>query len=151
MNKPAKTLNKVERVFHTWDKWESFHYGFYNSNPPEGISKKQAEQLYFELLSSTEQFGSVLEKIIVDWPNSCEHNLTNRTLNRIAWMGQAALAYKYNIPAHFRGGFNLLSPEQQHAANLTALKYINKWMVAKGYPELSLDEAQESTVKQSLY
>lgn len=144
-------MKKMERIFHTWDKWESFHYRFFDNNPPDGMSKKEAERLYFELLSNTQEFGRVLSEIIKAWPNSCEHNLTNKTLNRIAWMGQAALAYKFKIPAQFRGGYNLLSKEQQAAADAEALKWINIWMEQQGYPPLEPDIAEAATVKQTLY
>ena len=36
-----------------------------------------------------------LEKqtVIVEWVNSCEHYLSNFAMNRIAWVGQAAMCY----------------------------------------------------------
>lgn len=142
---------EMKRIFHTWDKWESFYYRFFDNNPPEGISKTDAEKLYQELLSNPEEFGNVLAKVITEWPNSCEHNLTNKTLNRIAWMGQAALAYKYKIPAAFRGGYNLLTKDQQKAADDVALKYINIWMERQGYPPVESEIAAASNVKQALY
>lgn len=144
-------MRPMERIYHTWDKWESFPAGFFNNNPPEGMSKKEAEQLYFELLSDSAEFARVLERIIVEWPYACEHNLTNKTLNRIAWMGQAALAYKYNIPAQFRGGYNLLTKQQQAEADSVALKYINIWMERQGYPPVEPEVAEAAHVKQSLY
>jgi hypothetical protein len=144
-------MRKMERIYHTWDKWESFYAGFFNNNPPEGISKQQAEKLYYELLSNPEEFASVLEKIITEWPNSCEHNLTNKTLNRIAWMGQAALAYKHGIPAQFRGGYNLLSKDQKSTADAIAFKYINIWMYKQGYPFIEEENAEAANVKQALY
>lgn len=144
-------MKQMERIFHTWDKWESFYSGFFDNNPPAGISKSEAESLYHKLLSDPVEFANVLEKVIVEWPYSCEHNLTNKTLNRIAWMGQAALAYKYKIPAHFRGGYNLLTKDQQQAADNVALKYINLWMERNGYPPVEPEIAEAVNVKQSLY
>lgn len=144
-------MRKMERIYHTWDKWESFYSGFFNVNPPKGLTKKDCERLYFELLSDPEEFGRVLGRVIEEWPYSCEHNLTNKTLNRIAWMGQAALSYKYQIPAMFRGGYNLLSKEQQKTADEVALKYINIWMERQGYPSVEPEIAEAAHVKQSLY
>lgn len=141
----------LERIYHTWEKWESFRSGFFDNNPPEGISKSDAEQLYYKLLSDPVAFADALANILVEWPYSCEHNLTNKTLNRIAWMGQAALAYVYKIPAHFRGGYNLLTKEQQQAADAVALKYINIWMQSQGYPLVEPEVAEAANVKQSLY
>jgi hypothetical protein len=144
-------MRKMERIYHTWDKWESFYHGFFDNNPPTGISKKQAERLYYELLSDPAEFSHVLERVIEEWPYSCEHNLTNKTLNRIAWMGQAALAYKYKIPAQFRGGYNLLTKQQQRTADDVALKYINVWLARQGYPSIEYDAAEAVDVKQALY
>ena len=142
---------EMKRIYHTWDKWESFYSGFFNTKPPKGITPKQAEEKYRELLSDPEEFARICARIIEEWPYSCEHNLTNKTLNRIAWMGQAALAYKHNIPAQFRGGYNLLTKEQQQKADEIALKYINIWMERQGYPQLTMEVAQAKSVKQSLY
>lgn len=145
------SVREMVRIYHTWDKWESFHYGFFGNTAPDGMTKDEAEQLYFELLSNDNEFGNVLEKVISEWPFSCEHNLTNDKLNRIAWMGQAALAYKYKIPACFRGGYNRLSPEQQQSADNVALTYINKWLDSHGYPLMDAPKAKASDVKQHLY
>ena len=62
-------------------------------------------------------------------------------MNRIAYLGQASVCYAKGIPAVFRGGFSLLTDEQQLAANKLALKYLNKWLVENGRKEVTLDEA----------
>lgn len=143
--------NTMKRVYHTWDKWESFHYNFFGNTAPNGIKKPDAEKLYYTLLSDIPEFERIMDLILEEWPLSCEHNLTNPTLNRIAWMGQASLAYKYKIPSGFRGGFNLLTQEQQKAANSSALKYINKWMEKSNYPPIEEKLAAATDVKQPLY
>jgi len=136
----------MKRILHTWDKWECYPAGFYEDNPPNGISKDEAIQIYIDLLSNIELFGSVLEKVITEWKNSCEHYLTNERMNRIAWLGQAALVYKYHIPACFRVGFHLLTKEQQKKADEKALEYLNIWMERKGEKSLTMEEAQSKTV-----
>lgn len=144
-------MKEMKRIYHPWDKWESFNAGFFNTTPPNGMKKDQAENMYQILLSDSNEFSIICQKIIKEWPYSCEHNLTNITLNRIAWMGQAALAYKYNIPASFRGGYNLLSVEQQKRADEVALKYINEWMTMNNYPLLTMDMALAKSSKQVVY
>lgn len=142
---------EMKRIFHTWDYWESYWAGFFETKPPKGMSKKEAEQIYADFLRDTDAFSEALENILEKWPYSCEHNLTNEKLNRVAWMGQAALAYKHNIPAHCRSGFRLLTEEEQKAADAVALKYINRWMRKQGYPELSEAQAKATTFKAELY
>ncbi len=135
----------MERIFHTWEKWECYPAGFYEDKPPAGLEPEDCERIYRDFLSNTEDFGRALEKIITEWKFSCEHYLTNQNMNRIAWLGQAALAHRYGIPSRFRGGYNLLSPEQQRAADDKALEYLNKWMAARGEPALTMEDVQSRT------
>lgn len=66
-------------------------------------------------------------------------------MNRIAWMGQASLCYKYKIPARYRGGYHLLTDEQKRDADLAALEVINEWMVNQGYPLMTIEEIESKT------
>lgn len=136
----------MQRIYHTWEKWECYPAGFYEDNPPNGMTKDKAIQKYVDLLTDIELFESVLEKVIAEWKNSCEHYLTNERMNRIAWLGQAALAYEYHIPACFRVGYHLLSEEQRRKADESALKYLNKWLELYGEDPLTMEEAQSKTI-----
>lgn len=135
----------MERIFHTWDKWECYPAGFYEVRPPKGMTKEECEEAYRALLSDEEAFADALSKIMVEWKHSCEHYLTNDRMNRIAWMGQAALAYVHGIPSMFRGGYNLLTEEEKARADAVALEYINKWMVSRGEEELTPDTIKSRT------
>ncbi len=130
------------RIYHTWDKWECYDAGFHGTTPPKGMSKEDAEEKYKELLSDCGLFAEILEKVIVEWKHSCEHNLTNESMNRIAWLGQAALAYELSIPSCFRGGYNLLTKEQQEAADATAIIYLNKWLIVNGRDAIEVESAK---------
>ena len=128
------------RIFHTFDKWECHKAGFYENVVP-GKTKEECENEYAEMLSNENEFREALQGVIDNWKHSCEHYLTNKAMNRIAWMGQAALTYKRSIPSTFRSGFSLLTEEQQKKANNIALEYINKWMEDRGRDILTLKEA----------
>ncbi|MFB5624636.1 MAG: IbrB-like domain-containing protein, partial [Nitrosopumilus sp.] len=95
------------RIFHTFDKWECHKAGFYASKK-DGMTADECEQAYADFLSDTNLFASVLENVISEWVNSCEHYLTNRAMNRIAWLGQAAICYHSGIPSKFCSGYNRL-------------------------------------------
>ena len=92
------------RVFHTWEKWECFKAGFYEDRPPKGMTLDQGEEKYREFLSDLNAFESALQAITAEWKYSTEHYLTNDRMNRIAWLGQAAMAYAYGIPSCCRSG-----------------------------------------------
>jgi ParB-like chromosome segregation protein Spo0J len=138
-----KTINTSDenRVFHTFDKWECFAAGFYETAPPKGMTKTQCEEEYAKFLSDDKLFRKTLKKVTTEWVHSCEHYLTNDSMNRIAWLGQASLCYAKKIPAAFRGGFHLLTEEDQLRANTTALEFLNKWLTLHKMKELTLDEA----------
>jgi hypothetical protein len=140
----------VERIYHTWDKWECYPAGFFEVRAPKGMTEQDCHEMYKELLLDIPEFKRIMILIVSEWPISCEHNLTNDRMNRIAWLGQSALCYKHKIPAKFRGGYHLLSKEAQIAADEAALEIINLWMESKGY-ELQTPETIKSKTEADLY
>lgn len=132
--------NDPERIFHTWEKWECHKAGFYASKK-EGMTAEQCENAYADFLSNDDKFRNALEGVLNEWINSCEHYLTNKAMNRIAWLGQAAMCYATGIPSKFCSGFNLLTNEQQEIANNTALEYLNKWMQKYNRSSVTMEEA----------
>lgn len=130
-----------DRIFHTFDKWECQKAGFYENHPPDGMTKDECESIYAKLLTNDEYFRSSIEGVFKDWKHSCEHYLTNKAMNRLAWIGQAALCYSEGIPSAFRSGFSLLSKKQQKHANEIAYEYLNKWLKQNGLKEVSFDDA----------
>ncbi len=137
-----RTLNTDDenRIFHTYDKWECQKAGFYQ-NTKDGISKADGEEAYRVFLSDIPRFSAALDGVLSEWKNSCEHYLTNSAMNRVAWLGQAAMCYATGIPSAFRSGFFLLTDEQQDAANHAALAALNKWLAANGREPVTMDEA----------
>lgn len=116
----------MTRVYHPWSKWEDFRHGFYGG---KDYPKDGTLELYAGLLRDTTRFETALKTIISEWKYSCEHNLTNEAMNRIAYLGQASCALVYNVPHNVcMGGFNLLTSDEQIAANALAEKYLNLWL-----------------------
>ena len=140
--------NDEKRIFHTYDKWECYKAGFYKNNHPK-LTKEECEEEYRKFLSNEKEFKKALNGVIKKWKNSCEHYLSNQSMNRIAWLGQASLCYAKGIPAVFRGGFNLLTEKQQSKANNIALIYLNKWLIKNKFTKVNLEEAmtdRQSTI-----
>lgn len=136
----AANTNDENRIFHTYDKWECYKAGFYATSK-KGMTSTQCEESYRDFLSDSNKFSEALEHVITEWKHSCEHYLTNSAMNRIAWLGQAAMCYATGIPAVFRGGFNLLTKDQQEEANKVALIYLNKWLKNNNRSEVTMEEA----------
>ena len=134
------------RIFHTWDKWECYPAGLYDKKPKDkSLSDDDCRNEYASFLRDLEAFEIALSHVITEWTNSCEHYLTNESMNRIAWLGQASMCYAKSIPAVFKGGFVRLSEQEQEDANLLALKYLNKWLVRNNRDVLTNEQAQSKT------
>lgn len=136
--------NDEGRIFHTFDKWECATAGFYESTAPNGMKADDCKNAYRDLLSNIDDFEGALNRVITEWKNSCEHYLTNSAMNRIAWLGQASLCIAKGIPAEFRGGYGLLTEDQQLAADEAALRALNRWMLANEREEVSMADANPS-------
>lgn len=128
------------RVFHTWDKWECYRHGFY-AERPVGITHEEGEEKYREFLSDLSRFAAALEVVTSQWKHSCEHYLTNDRMNRIAWLGQAAVCQAMGIPSACRGGYHRLSEAEKKAADDLALEYLNKWLVTNGRATVDFESA----------
>lgn len=137
-----RTVNTSDesRVFHTFDKWECHKAGFY-ATTKDGMTKAQCEEAMRDLLADIPRFKQALHAVVTEWKHSCEHYLTNASMNRIAWLGQAATCYALGIPAVYRGGFYLLTERQQKAADKAALTALNQWLKANGRKSVDMEEA----------
>lgn len=132
--------NDKNRIFHTYDKWECAKCGFYKSKH-EKYSHEECEIIFANFLKDISLFEKTLQKVITEWKYSCEHYLTNKSMNRIAWLGQASVCYEKKIPAIYCSGWNMLSEKEKILANNVALKYLNIWLVKNNREEIGIDEA----------
>jgi len=130
----------VNRIFHPYQDWELINYNFYG-NEHLKWSKLQCEYKYKEILGDIDLFKETMQNLSNDCPKSCEHNLTNRSMNRIAFLGQASVAYKYKIPCIYSSGFQLLTDEEKIAANNAAFEFLNNWLTDRGLEKVTLADA----------
>lgn len=138
-----------KRIYHTWDKWECYPAGFYEGQLT-GKTDEECREMYRAFLSDLTRFGIALNRVLSEWANSCEHYLTNESMNRIAWLGQASACIDIGIPSKYRSGYFLLTDEQQKQADLLALEYLNRWLLSKGFDPVDLEGAGVKT-KVNLY
>jgi len=146
----AGNTNDPNRIFHTYDKWECHKAGFYKSNK-DGWTKEQCEEEFIRILSDQNLFSEILNKLIREWKYSCEHYLTNKSMNRIAWLGQAAVCYHSGVPSKFSSSWFDIDKQTRNKANNTALKYLNKWMLINNFEESNIEEASSIGRQIELY
>jgi hypothetical protein len=115
----------MNRIHHPWHLWEDYKYNFYDNSTLD----KEAVNKSVYVLKNLHVFEKALKHIINNWKYSCEQNLTNENLNKIAYLGQASCAYLYNIPQTITmKAWSELTKEEQENANNLALKYLNIWL-----------------------
>lgn len=121
----------MERIFHSWDKWEDYRHNFYGG-VVDDWERDNTLELYASLLRDLPRFEAALKIIISEWKYSCEHNLSNESMNRVAYLGQAACALVYKVPhSNSMGGYNLLTDQEKAAADAMAQKYLDLWLAGR--------------------
>lgn len=118
----------MRRVWHPYWDWECWRAGFFANSAPKGYTPETAKIAYCDFLADVKLFESAMRRVELEWPNSCDHFLTNDNINRIAWLGQAAMCIHTGVPSAFRGGFKMLDAKQQRAANNAAGRFLLQWI-----------------------
>ncbi len=139
-----------DRILYTYDKWECYKAGLYESKK-EGMSHDECEDEFKRVLSNQDVFAKALDKLIIEWKFSCEHYLTNKSMNRIAWLGQAAVCYNSGVPSRYSSSWFDISEKDRDEANETALIYLNKWLSNNNMSLVDYKEAANIGKQVELY
>lgn len=114
----------IKPMYHPYWLWEETKYNMWGGVDDRDIFLKKA----IEFTGNHVLYGSWMEKVIHEWKYSCEHNLSNITQNRKAWLGHAACAFAMGCPEDIvREAWWHLTEEQRVLANAQAEKFINQW------------------------
>lgn len=117
-----KTL--INQVYHPYWLWEEVAHNMWGSVENNEDYLERAITFTGDHIL----YGSWMKKVVDDWPYSCEHNLSNITQNRKAWLGRAACAYAFGCPEDIvRQAWWHLTDEQRTLANIQAENNIKIW------------------------
>jgi len=86
----------MKRIYHPYTLWEDYKAGFYGNC--SGDEKKIKSEKVIEMFSSPELTREFMLLVIEKWKYSCEHNLTNESMNKIAYLGQGACCLFGGVP-----------------------------------------------------
>lgn len=115
----------MKRIYHHWERWECVKAGMYETSV---LHVTDAMADYAGFLRDIPRFEAALDRVLNEWPISCEQFLSNDSMNRIAWLGQAAMCIDTGVPRIFRAGFMLLSRDEQRTANAVAARALDRWV-----------------------
>jgi len=80
-------INPIYKPF--WE-WECFQNGMY-----ENIVLRENIENAKKLLCNKNEFKKYCLCVLDEWSNSVNHHLSQKTINKQAYLGQAACCYKY--------------------------------------------------------
>lgn len=115
---------RLERIYHPYWDWEEIDSNMW------GVVENRARylKLAIEFTGNHKTYGRFMRKVAEKWRFSCENALTDRTINRKAWIGHAACAMALGCPEDItREAWKELSCEQQLLANKEAERAIQAW------------------------
>lgn len=132
----------MKQFYTHYENWECWQNGLYRPGSNEYLINQSAN-----LLSSPNLFVSEMLKMAESWPNTTRQHLTNKNINRRAFLGRATSCFYCgaNIDC-VRIAWASLSEQQKLKANEAADKFVflfEQKYFSKG--QLSLFKHKEST------
>lgn len=117
----------MQQKFVHYTLWEDF------LNDMWRVSKNDIELFLdkaIEFTGNDELYGKAMLRVIVEWPLTCLHNLSNIGINRRAFVGHAACSLEFNCPEIItRMAWSRLTDEQRIKANHKADLAIAQWEI----------------------
>jgi len=122
-------LNNSNRIWHPYWKWEEASHNMWGS-----VNQRDHYlRLAITFTGNAQLYGECMMHVANEWQYSCEHNLTDRSLNRQAWIGHAACALAFRCPEDIvRTAWSRLTEQQQIEANAKADTAIRYWECQRG-------------------
>ena len=125
----------MNRVYVNYHLLEEVKCGMWSDTK----DRKKQLKLAVNLLSDQMSLGNAMMKVVREWRQSCLNSLTDDFLNKRAWIGQAACAYKHNIPEDItRKAWGEINKNERTLANKQADRAIEYWYYHNNYKSKTL-------------
>jgi len=114
---------EVKRVYTPYWEWEDWINGMYGD-----LLIDQDELLRF--MSDLNKFGSAMQEVSNEWPRAMLNSLTNKSINRVAFLGQCGCCYKILATSkQTKSAWKLLTNDTLTKANIIAQQIIDRWTI----------------------
>ena len=135
----------MERIFHPYWLWEDHINGFYET---DNKNKNDKIKSVLKLFSSEYLTRKYMDLVLIEWVYSCEHNLTNPNLNKVAYIGQAACCLFDNVPSLVTmNAWKMVDVYDRIRSDEIANQTINKWIQNQKSRNISKNGNQEAIQK----
>jgi len=116
----------MNQKWHPWHLWEDHQHGFYDNT--SGKKKKELSTQVTALFCDIDRLKQAMLDVVLNWPYSMEHNLTNSNLNHVAYVGQCAACLSVGAPATVTmETWSTLKKPSQEAADAAAVAALSEW------------------------
>lgn len=130
-------------MYHHYEKWEDFKSGMWRKET-KAYGERELPNV-IEFTGNHILYGNAMLRVVTEWKISCEHNLSNASINRKAWIGHAACCIEKGYPEYLvRVAWGLLTEQQRVDANKRADYAIQKWVA-------DFNEKKSNTIQLSLW
>lgn len=127
-----------ERVYFHYEQLEEWRAGMWRI--VRGDERMTNARNAADLMRQPEAFKAAMARALTEWPNSCLHNLSADSVNKIAWLGHAGNCLGVGSPEeNTRIGWHMLNQAEQDEANRVAAEVLALWNPT--YRQLELDYA----------
>ena len=116
----------MKRIYHPHTVLEEVKAGMWRIT--SSAERNEYAQKASELMNDTQAFENAMRKASLEWRFSCEHNLTELSMNRVAWLGHAGCCVALQSPEDAtRQGWWMLDSFKQDRANEASARVIREW------------------------
>lgn len=116
----------MRQVYTPYWKWECHKSGMWSK-----VDKLTEQKMLKRAIIFTGNhilYGAAMEEVIYRWDNTMKHHLTNKSINRRAFLGHCAVCYRLQIPEYIvRMAWKQLTDKQRDLADNEAEINIKKW------------------------
>jgi len=119
-------VKNSKRIYHPFQLWEDYEHGFYDNC--SGVEKSEKIKIAVKMFQSEPLTKKYMMLVVNTWKYSCEHNLTNSSLNKIAYIGQAACCLYGQVPNTVTmEAWNCLDIDTQKRSDAIAKTALSNW------------------------
>lgn len=116
----------MKRIYHPYTKWECYKNGMWLAVTSDMVKSQLQNVINF--ISDHILFGKAMNRVITEWLNTCQNHLSDVSINRRSWLGQAACCIECGwCEGLVRMAWVLIDSNKQEAANKQADIYLSKW------------------------
>lgn len=142
----GRRINLKQQYVPYW-KWECYKSGMWSR-----VSKQDESGMLekaIEFTGNHDAYGEAMRDVVFKWKNSMLNFLTNKSINRKAYVGHCAVFYKLQIPEYIvRMAWKKLSENQRILANIEAEKTIKIWEAIQLERSISmLESGKDDAIK----